>query len=386
MLSSVEFLKLIAAKTLIKNRYEERKEWSMASKNDKLPWEGRICNGAQVGGIETSIVDDGPGRGVRIAWVNTGTGLRYKVAIDRAMDIVDAFFNEHSLAWLSHLGINAPRPDANHELEWLYGFGGGLVTTCGLTHIGAPETDEGGHRGLHGRVSSMRASLQSINQPDPARGEKEMSISGLIKQSKVFGPSLEMQRTISSRIGRAGLHIRDVVTNRGNTPSPLMLLYHCNFGWPLVDEGADIVWKGKWTSFGRKMDDEIFNDRHNFKKCQKPLKSHTSEGESCCYIDVNADKKGRCKIGIANQKLGLALQMSYKKSQLPYVTNWQHWGFGDYVVALEPGTNPPRGQIEARQKRELTMLGPGKSKTFELDIDVLSDKSEIKGFLKAAGK
>jgi len=54
------------------------------------PWQNKISNAAQVGGIETSVLDNGAGRGTRIAWVNTGTGLRYKVVLDRAMDIVPA--------------------------------------------------------------------------------------------------------------------------------------------------------------------------------------------------------------------------------------------------------------------------------------------------------
>ena len=137
----------------------------MAKKN-KFPWDGKIDNHCQIGGIETSVIDDGPGRGNRIAWVNTGAGLRFKVVIDRAMDIVDAFYNEHSLAWVSHGGITAPRPDANSGLEWLYGFAGGLVTTCGLTHIGGPEDDVLMNRGLHDRAQQLG---QLDGRPELAR-------------------------------------------------------------------------------------------------------------------------------------------------------------------------------------------------------------------------
>ena len=73
-------------------------------------WSDKVSNVAQVGGIETSVLDNGLGRGVRIAWFNTGSGLRFKVVIDRAMDIADAFFNQYSIAWLSHPGVMAPQP------------------------------------------------------------------------------------------------------------------------------------------------------------------------------------------------------------------------------------------------------------------------------------
>ena len=60
-----------------------------------------------MGGIETSIMEIRLGKGVRIAWINIGTGLRYKVVLDRGMDIADAFLNAHSLAWISHAGVTS---------------------------------------------------------------------------------------------------------------------------------------------------------------------------------------------------------------------------------------------------------------------------------------
>jgi len=357
----------------------------MTGKNLQYPWQEKICNPAQIGGIETSILDDGPGRSVRIAWVNTGSGMRYKVVIDRGLDIADAFFNQHSLAWLSHAAVTSPRPDANRGFEWLYSFNGGLLATCGLTHVGGPESDANGERGLHDRIGNIAASVESIIQPDPRAGKLDMSISGVVKQSRVFGPNLELKRTISSRIGEPTIRIRDVVTNRGGTSTPHMILYHCNFGWPLVDEGTDIIWKGKWRSRGMDMDNAIFNSRGNFKKCQKPLESHRA-AEACGFIDVAQDSKGICTIGLSNRKLGMAVVMKYKKKQLPCLTNWQHWGFGDYVTALEPGTNPPIGQAQAREQKTLVILEPGKSRTYELDITVLTDKNQINKFVKTASQ
>lgn len=119
----------------------------------KQSWSDKISNPAQIGGIETAIMDNGFGRGTRIAWINTGTGLRYKVVIDRAMDIADAFYNQHSLAWLSHSGITSPEPFSSRGIDWLRTFGGGFLTTCGLTHVGGPETDSFGERGLHDTIS-----------------------------------------------------------------------------------------------------------------------------------------------------------------------------------------------------------------------------------------
>jgi len=357
----------------------------MAAKKRQFDWQDKVVNHAQIGGIETSVLDNGPGRGTRIAWVNTGAGLRYKVVIDRGLDIVDAFYNQHSLVWLSHAGVTAPRPDVNRGIEWLWTFPGGLVTTCGLTHVGGPEADDSGERGLHGRFSNLPAQVESIVQPNLGTGNLEMSITALVKESRVFGPNLELRRTISGTVGEPALRIHDVVTNVGNARTPHMLLYHCNYGWPLVDKGTKIVWKGRCVSRGLDMDNAIFNSTHDYRVSQPPRERHRGTGEACGFIDAAPDADGMCNVGLHNEKLGLAVAMRYPKKQLPSLANWQHWGPGEYVTGLEPGTNPPIGQAKARAQKQLLHLEPGQSRTYNLEIRVLTDERDIRRFLRASG-
>lgn len=334
-----------------------------------------------MGGIETSVLDNGAGRGVRIAWINTGAGLRYKVVIDRAMDIAEASFNQYNLSWLSHLGVTAPQPFSQRGIDWLRTFGGGLVTTCGLSHFGPPETDTNGERGLHGFISNLPAEIISIVQPDPLRGRMDMSISGKIRETRLFGPSFELTRTISGTLGQPVIRIHDEVVNVANMPAPHMILYHCNFGWPFADEGADILWKGSWKPGGSKNDDKIFTEGHDFRKCAPVMEEHTSGGEAVAFIDPEADASGMCSCGLYNEKTGIALALRFNKNQLPCLTNWQHWGKGEYVTGLEPGTNPPIGQSKARQQNQLMVLQPGEKKEYTLEFEVLTDEVSIREFL-----
>ena len=345
------------------------------------PWQHKVTNPAQLGGIETSVLDNGTGRGTRIAWINTGTGLRYKVVLDRAMIIADAFYNQHSLAWLSHTGIVPPDRFSDKGIDWLRNFGGGLLTTCGLSHVGGPEKDETGERGLHGLISNTPAEIISIVQPDPVNGHMEMSITGIIRQTQVFGPILELKRTISGTLGKATIKIQDEVLNRGNSRVPHMFLYHLNLGWPLVDESADILWQGSLQ--GREGDNAvIFKEGNDFHKCLPPLDSHSGGGEEAAFIDVKADSLGLCVCGVHNPQLELALAIRFHKKQLPWLTNWQHWGKGEYVTGLEPGTNPPIGQAKAREQGNLLYIVPGESKKYDLEIEVFNDKISIHEFLK----
>src|SRR3954454_12516416 len=95
----------------------------------------RFINPAQLGGIEQYVIDDGAGRGVRALCVNTGGGLRYRVLADRGLDIDQAFFNQHSLAFLMFNGATAPTRALDRGLDWLKGFPGVLLTSCGPFNI-----------------------------------------------------------------------------------------------------------------------------------------------------------------------------------------------------------------------------------------------------------
>lgn len=340
-------------------------------------WHNKLSNAAQLGGIETSVMDNGAGRGTRIAWINTGTGLRFKLVIDRAMDIADTFYNEHSLAWLSHSGITSAQPMSDKSIDWLKTFGGGLLVTCGLSHVGGPESDEFGERGIHGEISNIPAEIESIIQPDPLSGKMDMSITGIIRQSQALGSRLELRRTISATLGKSVIRIHDQVINKGNTDAAHMLLYHCNLGWPLVDEGSKIVWNGLWKARDGNPN-KLFNEANDFKTCPPPLDDHQGSGEEAAFIDIEADNSGFCNCGIDNQKIGLSLTIKFQKNQLPWLTNWLHFGKGEYVVGLEPGTNPPIGQSQARGQNKLIHLAPGETRNYALEIEVyINKKAEI---------
>lgn len=336
-------------------------------------WHNKLSNNAQLGGIETSVLDNGAGRGTRIAWINTGTGLRFKVVIDRAMDIADTFYNEHSLAWLSHSGITPAQPMSDKSINWLKTFGGGLLVTCGLSHVGGPESDEFGERGIHGEISNIPAEIESIIQPDPISGKMDMSITGIIRQSQALGSRLELRRTISATLGKSVIRIHDQVINRGNTDAAHMLLYHCNFGWPLIDEGTTILWNGTWKARDGNPN-KIFREGNDFKKCLPPIDDHQGSGEEVAFIDPQADDDGFCTCGLENARLGLRVNLKFQKKQLPCLTNWQHFGKGEYVVGLEPGTNPPIGQSQARRQNELIQLLPGETRNYALEIELFNNK------------
>jgi hypothetical protein len=341
-----------------------------------------VVNILQLGGIETSVLDDGPGRGVRIAWVNTGGGLRYKVVIDRGLDIADAEFRGDSLTWLSFAGVQRPDASLRHGLDWLSGFPGGLVVGCGPMNIGEPCTDAGETLGLHGTHSNTPARIESIINPDPARGRGEMSITGIVRTARLFGPEVELRRTIRSTLGVPSIRIRDEFMNRGNTRVPHAWLLHMNFGYPLLEPGAStFCYRGAITPMGE-ASAEWFREGRPFRDVPAPQEAHRGAGEVVAYIDPQAGPDEQVVCGVVNRRRGFGVRVEFSRREFPRLGNWQHWGpDGSYVAALEPMSGTVDGRDKDRQRGLLRFLGPGETIAYEYTIHAVHEARDLAALL-----
>ena len=180
----------------------------------------------------------------------TGTGFEFDVVVDRAFDIGRCEHAGRALAWTSATGFAGPWFYEPEGLGFFRGFGGGLLTTCGLEHalFMAEDTAEQYHYppkqtetfGLHGRVSNRPARLAGYGE----RWEGDECVlyaEGEVLQAAVFGEQLLLRRRIEAQVGESRLLIRDEVVNVGHDRTPHMLLYHVNAGWPVVDEGSELL-------------------------------------------------------------------------------------------------------------------------------------------------
>jgi hypothetical protein len=353
----------------------------------------RFDNVHQVGGIRTGTLDTaGPGGpSVRCAFFNTGANLRFTVALDRGGDIIDASYQQHGLAYLSPQGLLPPSHAYNFDADWLYGWPGGLLTSCGPIAIGWPKTTpEMGQRvGLHGHYSNVVTRIESLVNPDPARGQMEMSLTLVGRDARVFGPVIEVRRTISCTLGEPQVRISDTVTNLGNTVMPHGWLYHINFGYPLVDEGTRLVYKGEavpwdFTENPPARDEAWLN---KIKTVSAPLTSHKGMGEHGAIVDLPADRDGFCNTGLFNPRLNLGVMMTYPKAQFPRMANWQHLGpNGSYVTGLEPFNGSLLGLEKDKHPAAKQTLKPGEAKQYDLAFTILDGEAEFKQLTRHDGK
>jgi len=337
----------------------------------------KVGHYSQLGGIELSTLASGNAAGTKVAWINTGTGLQFQVILDRGMDIGRAFFNQYALSWISHNGPVHPSGNADEAANWLKYFSSGLVTTCGIDHIGPPEDTNGNALGLHGRYSNLKAELVSIKQPSLIDEDYTYALSGRIIYSKVFGPHYEILRTIKGKLGEPFFYIEDNITNLGNEKAPFMQLYHMNFGYPLLDDQTLIYWEGSTIE----KHSQLFGIRDNHIQNVGPTVEHNGNREGVIFIDPKTGSK-ESSCGIVNPKLNFGLKVIFNTDQLPYLTLWQHLGVREYVSALEPCTNHPIGQSRARAEDELKYILPGESLNHQMKLEIIQEKEEIDVLIK----
>ncbi len=343
----------------------------------------KFANVAQVGGIESYVIDEGPARGVRALVFNTGGGLRFRVLVDRGMDIDQAFMHQHSLSALAHKGPTPPTRGLDRGLDWLKGFPVGLLTSCGPFNTGAPDTDAEEELGLHGPHSNTAAAVESVVQPDPRRGQLDMSVTGTIRYGAWYGPNIELRRTISCTLGSNRIDITDEFFNAGNTESFHAWLLHVNFGYPLLDRGSVICFDAaRVEAVGGEASIRRFGDLRAARKVPSPLKAHDAETSYLAYLYPKSPGRDRqACVGIVNPRLSLGVAIHYSTREFPRCGCWQHFGRHEYTAALEPMTGGVQGRSDDRRRGWLNTIEPGRRKTYRYRFDVLTEKKALRELL-----
>ena len=289
---------------------------------------------------------------MRIIDVNNGSGLQFSIYPDRGMDIGEACFKGMPLVWLPAEPGRAESYDAS-GINWLRSWGGGLLTGCGLLNVGGPCEAGGDSHGLHGRLSHIPATEVNSSAEWLDDETYQLSVSGKVNHSRVFGENLCLTRKISCIAGKNTIFIEDTVENLGFSEQPLMMLYHMNFGWPLVNENSYI------TPTDQKVTPQGEVAAKGLSKWDKMQLPTAGFAEEVFYHDIPADADGMASISLTNPDEKIRLTVSCSKKELPVFAEWKQMGQGEYVLGLEPGNCVPENQNGNREKGILKTIAPG---------------------------
>lgn len=330
------------------------------NKKDELSYVGNL---SQLGGARHYELTDGWARNLRAIDVESGSGLKYTIMPDRGMDISLASYKGTNLVYLTCNGETHPAFYEPENINWLHTFAGGLLTTCGLTHIGGPATDEGVAYGLHSRYSTIPAK-QVADLSEWIGDEYHIKIRGTTEEGRLFGDKLRLVREITTIMGQNKLRITDTITNFGNKPSPYAILYHMNFGYPLLSEDAELIIRADRTE---PRDDNAIPGMNEFTKFIKPQSGYK---EQVFFHTMKGDELGETEASLVNKKLGIAVKLKFNIKSLPILTEWKMMGIGEYVVGLEPCNVPGISRAQLKEKNLLPFLLPRESTTNTIELEI----------------
>lgn len=358
--------------------------------HSRLMLERRTGDLGQFAGITAYTLNNGPSEGIRCLEFRTGTGLRFVVMIDRALDIGVAEHRGAAIGWQSPTGFRHPGLHEHadeHGLSWLRSLSG-LVQTCGLDHTLFMDADPAEHyhyvhrktvdSSLHGRIANLPGVLLGYGEHWDG-DECTLWCEGRVVQATVFGEDLHLLRRIEAGVGTNTFTIRDTVVNHGFYRTPHMYLYHINIGYPLLDEGTRFlapIRHVRWASHA----DALEAQGVGYRTQPGP---RTGFHEQVYEHAVESDPGGRVPVLIENRAFdggrGLGLVVEFDRREFPCLFEWQNLQEGLYALALEPSTNHVFGKPFARERGELRWLEHGQEATYTTRFEVLDDVAGLDG-------
>ncbi len=323
-----------------------------------------LGNTLQLAGTQRFILEDGKGKGTSVIRVRNGNGLDFCILPDKAMDVFDIHLDGVQMAWISGNGIVSNSFYDDKGMGWLRSFGGGMLATCGLRNVGPPEDDQGEHFGLHGRISGTPA--ENVNIIEFWENDLyHIEISGELHETNVFGENLVLKRTFRTNSGSNIIDLHDQIINRGNERQQIMLLYHLNWGFPLLSPKAELLANPEKVVV--RGDDQTEVDLWG--TFTEPTKGYQ---ERVYFFDLIPDNKNQVYYQLTNKELGKGVKVSWDKSQLPILTEWKMMGKGDYVLGLEPCNSLPLGRKGCRESGTAEFLEENAVKEIKLSVEFLN--------------
>ncbi len=309
----------------------------------------------QLAYARSSELTDGPGRGNRIIDVNNGSGLAFTVTPDRGMDLVECSFRGIPLVFRTPNGHRSRAEYEPRGMDWLRNWPGGLLTTCGLRSAGLPN----GEFGLHGRASNAAAEDVGVVR-EWSNGRYRLTVRGVLRESAMFGEHLRQVRTITTELGSNRIELEDEITNLASTPDYLQVLYHCNFGYPLVSPAMRLEASDHPVV---PRDREAAGGLPDWAAMPRPT---PGAREQCFFHDLPAGEDGFAAIALVNPEQKLRITVAYDTATLPRLVQWKLFDQGHYAVGLEPTNTRLQGRTQEIEDGTAQRIAPGESRRFRM--------------------
>jgi len=337
---------------------------SSAEWGGKTPWsvQLRTLHGGRQEGVQVIDVDNG--------------AMTFTIVPTRGFEVWKAQAGKLRLGWDSPVGeIIHPsyiRLTDNGGQGWVAGFGG-LMVRGGLASFGSPVQDGPQQLTLHGHVDYLPASYVSVRYE--AAPVPRLVFRGVVNDTQTFGAQLRLTSEISTVIGKPEMVFDDQVTNLSDAAQEMQLLYHTNFGTPLLGAGAQFVAPIKKVA---PMNPGSAKD--GLKGWNSYSGPHASGYAAQVFnMQLQTDASGQTKAMLKSPDGGNGVLMRFDTKGLPYMSLWKNeiTAKAGYVTGLEPGTGFPNPRPVERAAGRVPKLKGGESYRVHLAISALTSKADV---------
>jgi hypothetical protein len=336
-----------------------------------IPWSVRQkrLRGGKQDGVDLIVVDNGR--------------ITITVVPTRGMGILHVVMGDLRLGWDSPVReVVHPKYvnlEARGGLGWLEGFNEWMAR-CGLEWAGHPGLDRFvnnvGEQAemnltLHGKVANIPASeVEVIVEREP---RPRIRVRGRVDERAFYGPKLELWTEVSTEPGSPTFRIEDALTNRGAFEQEYQVLYHANYGPPLLGAGARFSGAVRRVS---PFNAHAAKDVAAYAEYRGPLRGFI---EQVYNLHPYADREGRSVVMLRNGAGDRAVSMGFAVAELPYVTLWKNLTALEegYVTGLEPGTGFPYTRRLEREAGRVPKLKPGETRRFAIDLGLHVTASDV---------
>jgi hypothetical protein len=350
-------------------------DWELTHRDLKLP-------GAGPWTVRQRTLHGGKQEGVRLIEVDNGA-LRFAVTPTRGMGVLRVELDDVRLGWDSPVREVVHPAQINLTthggLGWLEGFNEFLVR-CGLESFGPPGvdtfktsagTDAQQHLTLHGRIANIPASEVEVvvDRTPPHR----IRVRGRVDERMLFGPQLELWTEISTEPRSNEFRVEDQVRNVAASPREFQLLYHVNYGPPLLAAGA------RFRAAIQRATPATPHAAAHASGLDTYEAPRAGFAEQVYFLELRADAAGQHTVLLHNAAADRGASMTFAASQFPCFTLWKNTAAlaDGYVTGLEPGTSYPNPRQVERQAGRVPQLAPGEARRFAIDFAILRSKSQV---------
>jgi hypothetical protein len=223
---------------------------------------------------------------------------------------------------------------------------------------------------LHGNIANLPGRDVELVVTD-----RNLVLRGRVDEAMVFGARLRLDAEIVTDFGSGALTIRDTVTNLGRKPVDHELLYHVNYGEPLLGNGSRLLVPSKEVA---PRDPRAAEGIDSFDRYGAPRPGFVEQA----YWFVPAGKRGSGEtLALLRDPSGTkAAVLRFSLKDFPCFTQWKNTAAREdgYVTGLEPSTSYPNPRRFERERGRVLRLEGGESRTTTLTHETLLDRESVR--------